>query len=226
VWRDRHTCQGCQGKRHDPILQVHHIDPQKNGGSNRPDNLITLCQTCHRAHHRDTPLHLKAPPSFRDPTQFNILKTYLLREVVDLHPHYTFGYLTKARRIALQLPKSHVNDAFVIAGGGLQQRAEVIYLGMFARKQIRKQRKGAHSHVRNTIPSAFGFKRGDRVRLRDGREGFIVGLRSSGYFDVRRLDSLVLHHSAKHSTLRRLESASTLRIERTLVKGDSASSPA
>ena len=138
----------------------------------------------------------------------------------------TYGYVTKARRQALKLPKSHVNDAFVIAGGDQQHRAEVTYHGVFARKQIRKQRKGIRSQIRNTIPSAFGFKRGERVRLADGREGFIVGLRTSGYFDIRRLDGTVLHHSAKHSHLRRLEGAATLRIERNVVKGTSASSPA
>ena len=84
---------------------------------------------------------------------------------------------------------------------------------------------GQRSEIRNTIPSAFGFKRGDRVRLADSRAGFIVGLRSAGYFDVRRLDGTVLHHSAKHTSLHRLESASTLRIERLQVKGVSASSP-
>lgn len=223
LWRDGHTCQGCQDKHRDPILQVHHLVPQKQGGSARPDNLITLCRMCHQAHHHGTPLHLKAPPSFRAPSQFNVLKTYLLREVANLRPHCTFGYLTKARRIALKLPKSHVNDAFVIAGGSHQQRAAVTYLGVFARKQIRKQRKGARSHLRNTLPSAFGFKRGDRVRLADGRDGFIVGLRSSGYFDVQHLDGTVLHHSAKYTTLCRLESAATLRVERSLAKGDSAS---
>lgn len=226
LWRDKHTCQHCKGKRKDPILQVHHIDPQKQVGSDRPDNLITLCKTCHDDHHKGKPIKLRVSPSFRDPTQFNILKAYLQRALVDLHPHITFGYLTKARRIQLGLPKSHRNDAFVIATGQQQQQAAVFYRGVFVRKQIRKQFKGARSHLRNTIPSAFGFRRGDRVRLADRREGFIVGLRTAGYFDVQKLDGTVLHHSAKHNTLSRLEGAATFRLERYIEKGVAHSSPA
>ena len=150
----------------------------------------------------------------RDATQFNILKTYVLRATADLNRDVTYGYITKAKRMALGLPKTHIHDAFVVAGGEKQSRAGVTYLGAFFRRQNRKLFKGARAHIRNTIPSAQGFKRGDRVRLADGQEGFVFGLRSSGYFDVRRLDGTVQHHSASHQTLRRLEGARTLRIER------------
>jgi hypothetical protein len=34
----------------------------------------------------------------------------------------TYGYITSARRIELGLEKSHVNDAFVIAGGSTEKR--------------------------------------------------------------------------------------------------------
>ena len=142
------------------------------------------------------------------------VKAYVIRETTHLRRDTTFGHITKAKRIALGLPKSHLHDAFVIAGGQAQTRAETTYLAAFFRRQNRKLFKGARSHLRNTIPSAKGFKRGDRVRLADGREGFVFGLRSTGYFDVRRLDGMVLHHSASHKTLRRVEGARTLRVER------------
>ena len=104
-------------------------------------------------------------------------------------------------------------DAFVIAGGHGQAQTPVNYLGVFARRQNRKLSKGARSHIRNTIPSAQGFKRGDQVRLSDGREGFIYGLRSSGYFDVRRLKGEVLSHSVSWKKLRCIEGTRTLIIE-------------
>ena len=44
--RDNHTCQYCKGKSKDPVLEVHHIISRQIGGD-RPDNLITLCSTCH-----------------------------------------------------------------------------------------------------------------------------------------------------------------------------------
>jgi hypothetical protein len=214
LWRDQHTCQGCQGKSGDPILTVHHIRPRKDIGSDRPENLITLCQTCHRAHHDGTKLlKLETPETLRDVTQINILKAYVMRATTELPRSVTFGYLTKAKRSELGLCKTHLNDAFVVAGGTDQERVKTYYLGVFARRQNRKLYKGARSHIRNTLPAAFGFRRGDRVRLEDGPEGFIHGLRSSGYFDVRRLSGEVLSHSISWKILQRVETARTLRIE-------------
>ncbi len=48
--RDGHRCRtaGCGGVR---FLDVHHIVPREHGGSNDPDNLITLCCACHRMIH-------------------------------------------------------------------------------------------------------------------------------------------------------------------------------
>ncbi|MFC1572735.1 HNH endonuclease [Candidatus Eisenbacteria bacterium] len=54
--RDRHRCQapGCARTR---FLEVHHIRPGAWGGSNRPENLTTLCSGCHRLRHSRTHLH-------------------------------------------------------------------------------------------------------------------------------------------------------------------------
>ena len=219
LWRDRHTCQACHGQAGDPRLTVHHLRQRKERGSDRPANLLTLCQTCHQRHHHGPALPLPSPPaSVRDATQFNVVKASVMRAVAHLPYTTTLGYITKSRRQTLGLEKSHVNDAFVIAGGQAHTRAANVYLAGFFRRQNRKLYKGVRSHLRNTIPQAHGFKRGDRVRMPDGREGFIYGLRSSGYFDVRRLEGTVLSHSAGHKTLRRADGARTLRIERVIVE--------
>ncbi|MGV8121990.1 MAG: HNH endonuclease [Candidatus Xenobiia bacterium LiM19] len=44
--RDRFRCQvpGCNCRRN---LHIHHIIPRSHGGSDEPENLIVLCQTCH-----------------------------------------------------------------------------------------------------------------------------------------------------------------------------------
>jgi 5-methylcytosine-specific restriction endonuclease McrA len=50
--RDEHRCQapGC-GSTH--FLEVHHVVPRAEGGTNRAENLVTLCGRCHRfAHER------------------------------------------------------------------------------------------------------------------------------------------------------------------------------
>ena len=213
LWRDHHRCQNPRCDHSDPILTIHHLRRRSDGGSSCPENLITLCATCHHRHHHEQPLSLKAPERLRDAAQFNVVKAYVLRETVEWNRSVTYGYLTKARRQALGLPKSHLHDAFVIAGGERHARAAVNYLGVFARRQNRKLFKGARSHLQNTIPSSHGFRRGDRVRLADGRTGFIQGLRTSGRFDVRHVDGTVLSHSVSFKTMRRLQGARTLRMD-------------
>ena len=48
--RDKHRCQapGCGRTR---FLEVHHIKPRIQGGSNKAENLTTLCAACHRLYH-------------------------------------------------------------------------------------------------------------------------------------------------------------------------------
>ncbi|MBI4300272.1 MAG: HNH endonuclease [Chloroflexi bacterium] len=47
--RDRYRCTQCGAS--DVELHVHHIVPLSQGGSNDPDNLITLCDYCHKEIH-------------------------------------------------------------------------------------------------------------------------------------------------------------------------------
>jgi hypothetical protein len=44
--RDRHHC-ATPGCRSTSFLEVHHVKPRGQGGSNRAENLITLCSRCH-----------------------------------------------------------------------------------------------------------------------------------------------------------------------------------
>jgi hypothetical protein len=51
--RDGHTCRRCfRDKGH---LQVHHIVPKSEGGSEADENLITLCRPCHAVQHPENP---------------------------------------------------------------------------------------------------------------------------------------------------------------------------
>jgi len=53
--RDRHRCQA-PGCNHTRFLEVHHRKPRHLGGTNEPDNLITLCAACHRLWHERQPM--------------------------------------------------------------------------------------------------------------------------------------------------------------------------
>jgi hypothetical protein len=48
--RDRHRCTtpGCRSTH---FLEVHHVKPRGQGGSNRAENLLTLCGRCHEFAH-------------------------------------------------------------------------------------------------------------------------------------------------------------------------------
>lgn len=46
LFRDGYICQCCKGKSKDKILNVHHIE-SRHTGDDAPNNLITLCETCH-----------------------------------------------------------------------------------------------------------------------------------------------------------------------------------
>ena len=50
--RDRHRC-AAPGCRSTHFLEVHHVMPRAQGGSNRADNLITLCSRCHAFAHEN-----------------------------------------------------------------------------------------------------------------------------------------------------------------------------
>ncbi|MEK7280727.1 MAG: HNH endonuclease [Chloroflexota bacterium] len=49
--RDGWCCKRCGGLTE---LQVHHIQPRSQLGSDNPTNLITLCARCHREIHLHT----------------------------------------------------------------------------------------------------------------------------------------------------------------------------
>jgi hypothetical protein len=52
IARDQHRCQS-PGCRSTHFLEVHHVVPRRDGGTNQPENLVTLCGRCHRfAHER------------------------------------------------------------------------------------------------------------------------------------------------------------------------------
>ncbi len=50
--RDSFTCQYCGNRPPEIVLEVDHIDPRSNGGSDDLINLITSCFDCNRGKHK------------------------------------------------------------------------------------------------------------------------------------------------------------------------------
>ena len=136
---------------------------------------------------------------------------YVRSRIVDiLGCEKTFGYITKHDRIEAGLDKSHVNDAFVIAGGIEQIRSSHQIIS----KQVRRQNRSLFKAnllkggrlKRNTVKEVNGFRRFDKVKY-EGKECFIHGLRSSGYFDIRSISGEKIKASVSSKKLTLLERA-------------------
>ena len=94
LFRDDHVCQHCRGKSKDPILNVHHLENRRTGGD-APNNRITLCETCHKAHHRgEIELKVKRGQSFKAETFMGIMRRTILDRLKAAHPvrevHHTY----------------------------------------------------------------------------------------------------------------------------------------
>ena len=118
MYRDGHKCQNpdCKNKAKNPILELHHIVFQSNGGSDSPNNLITLCTKCH------TPKNHKGflkewKPKIKSLKGATFMSSIRWKLVNILECKHTYGYKTKSKRIEEKIEKSHANDAFIIAGG-------------------------------------------------------------------------------------------------------------
>ena len=197
--RDEHKCQCCKGKSKDKILNVHHIESRKIGGDS-PDNLITLCETCHNGYHKGTvklPKDIKRGASFKDAVFMGIMRwafynnlkeTYIAKNIdVSL----TYGYLTKNTRITNTLPKEHYIDARCISGNPLAKPLGFYYYQKKVRchnRQIHKTNilKGGKRKLNQAPYLVKGFRIFDKVKYK-GKEYFIFGRRKTGYFDIRDL---------------------------------------
>ena len=214
LFRDGHVCQACKGRSKDLILNVHHIESRKTGGD-APGNLITLCEACHKAYHAGK-LKQFSPrrgASFRAETFMGLMRWTVLNRLRERHPELpvtnTYGYLTKHKRIVAGLPKTHCADAFCIAGVlDAKRRGEYLF-----QKQTRRHNRQIHKltilkgRVRKRHQAPYlvhGFRLFDKV-LCKGEVGFIFGRRSSGAFDVRRLNGTKISAGISYKKLSLLE---------------------
>ena len=179
--RDEYTCQYC-GKKN-KRLEVHHIIYRSNGGSDDLDNLITLCEDCHKDIHdgaKKLKLKGKKKLNLRYATHMSVLRSMLFTHYPEAIE--TFGYVTKANREMLGLEKDHYIDACVIASGGQPIKFNNdIFLKKCVAKQNRSMKKGVRGEKVIPLGKILGFKKFDKVKYFD-QECFIKARRSSGAF--------------------------------------------
>lgn len=183
LFRDGHQCQCCKSKSKDKILNVHHIESRKTGG-NSPNNLITLCETCHTKYHKGKiklPEKIKRGMIFRDATFMGIMRWAFYNKLKEIYPdvHLTYGYITKNTRIENNLPKEHYIDARCISKNPLAESSGEVFHFRKIRchnRQIHKVNfKKGGIRKRNQAPyEVCGFHLYDKV-LWKGQECFISG---------------------------------------------------
>ena len=195
--RDNYTCQVC-GKSKDKILQTHHIIYRSNGGTDRVDNLITVCTDCHTSinHKRGGILYKwqeehKRVKQYKEPLFMNILR----RRIFDRYPNavITYGSETTPKRKAIMLDKTHYNDAIVISGIKTikENPNEWLLIRQFRKKKrslheatARKGRKMSNrTQKRNNknTPYHKGFYLNDKVSVL-GNVGYITGFGNSSAY--------------------------------------------
>lgn len=187
--RDNYTCQVC--KKTGKILNTHHVIYRSHGGTDRADNLITVCTDCHTHENHQKGKILwkwmqegKKMKQYKEGPFMNTFRKRIFKTYPDAK--ITYGSATTPNRKDLGLEKSHYNDAIAITGiQRIKKNTESIL--MF--KQVRKKKRSLHEatarkgrKVKNTTakrnskntPKIGDFHLYDMVSV-NGTIGFISG---------------------------------------------------
>ena len=188
--RDNYTCQVC--KKRNKILRTHHIVYRTEGGTDRADNLITVCTDCHTSENHKVGgilynwmIKHKKVKQYKEATFMNIVR----KRTFEKYPNaiITYGSETSPYRKELGLDKTHYNDAIAISKieNIKENHDEWFYI-----KQFRKKKRSLHESIptrgrkkeKNTtakrnvknVPSRNGWYMNDMV-LFDNKIGWIYG---------------------------------------------------
>ncbi|MBP1968961.1 5-methylcytosine-specific restriction endonuclease McrA [Virgibacillus natechei] len=187
--RDNYTCHVCKQKG--KILNTHHLIYRSHGGSNRADNLVTVCTDCHTHENHQNGSILwkwmiegKRLPQYKEGPFMNSFR----RRVFFKYPHaaITYGSVTTPKRKELGLEKSHMNDAIAISGIPFikENTGDIFNIKQFRKKKrslheatARKGRKTKNTtSKRNEKNKKYlnGFYLNDKVRVYE-TTGYITG---------------------------------------------------
>jgi 5-methylcytosine-specific restriction endonuclease McrA len=141
------------GKTTVPV-EVEHIVPKSRGGTDRVSNLTLSCRNCNLKKGDKTAeefgyptIQQQAKQPLKAPAYLNNIRWKIVER---LKAEHTYGYVTKYQRNKLGLEKSHVNDAFVIAGGTNQKRCQPYEVIQVRRnnRSLQTNRKGFKPSIR------------------------------------------------------------------------------
>lgn len=195
--RDNYTCQCCS-KSKNKVLQTHHIIYRSNGGTNRVDNLITVCTDCHTSvnHKKGGILYKwqeehKKVKQYKEPPFMNTLR----KRIFVKYPNamITYGSETTPKRKKIDLDKTHYNDAIVISGINNINENDKEWLLI---KQFHKKKRSLHEATarkgrktpnrdqkrnRRNTSCRQGFFINDKVFVLS-KKGYITGFATGGAY--------------------------------------------
>lgn len=205
------TCAYCGAK--DVPLQVEHIHPKANGGTNRVSNLCLACEKCNLAKGKQNvrvflankPEVLKrilaqAKAPLKDASAVNATRWALYHRLkgLGLPVEVGSGGLTKFNRTVRHLPKEHWIDAACVGKSTPEQVtiAGIVPLlitatGHGSRQKCNVNEIGFPRSKSKGVKKIKGFQTGDMVRAivtTGTKQGIYVGrvlVRASGSFDIR-----------------------------------------
>ena len=177
ILRDGCKCMEC-GKSN-CRLEVHHIKPRRNNGSNTMSNMITLCSKCHDKTQGKEEQFMDRYFSMINGSDNKYLnyashvmigKTWLREQLSNLAPlHLTTGGDTANKRIDWDIEKTHSNDAICIT----DLMPDTVDVKDWIIKPIRRKCDGKSDNLN-------GFRHRDYVQYtyRNGAtyKGYVVAL--------------------------------------------------
>lgn len=224
-----HKCCYCGKPQGNGVhFEVEHLTPKARGGSDCITNLGWSCHDCNKKKGTMTceefghpEVRTEAEAGMKHAAHMSIMRWTLYRRLKAVYGdklHMTYGSVASYRRNAAGLNKTHVCDARCVSG-----YPDVAPCGeVFFQKKVRCHNRQIYKakickggvHKRNQASYLVkGFRLFDKVKY-EGQECFVFGRRSSGYFDIRKLDGTKVHAGVSYKKLRFLETRHTMLTER------------
>lgn len=153
-----------------PIEQYHHIVPQSQGGSNRPENIVGICAECHTKIHTQKDSQILAviqkegeKKKFFALSVLNQAIPYILQGLAEIfgedHVHICYGWQTQKARTNFKFAKTHSTDAICIAALGVnihpvsdcKNPFEIKQFRRHDRRRINAQRERTYKFADKTV---------------------------------------------------------------------------
>jgi 5-methylcytosine-specific restriction endonuclease McrA len=207
----QHTCAYC-GKKDVP-LQVEHIHPKANGGSNRVSNLTLACQPCNQRKRsrpideflKDQPeilrkIKAQAKAPLKDAAAVNAARWALVhRFKVEMPVTTGSGGRTKFNRTRQGYAKDHWIDAACVGESGERvtipdgmKPLAITAKGRGTHQVVRTDRFGFPRGKAGRIKRVHGFSTGDIVKLVQPAGKYagtyiarLAGIRVTGMLDIK-----------------------------------------